>query len=167
MSAVGTGAILVGYDQTDTWGSLQRRPILSIFLIHFGTPVLARESATFPVDAGDVSPWRFPASMICRPDPVDFAYDLAYFVAIQTAGTGNNDTALPAALDKWPEDPREDNGFKRRTALHETIQAVVTKQPRMRLQLVRFEPDPLLGPDCVDTLGELGFEVEVFARDAG
>lgn len=105
--------------------------------------------------------------MICRPDPVDFAYDLAYFIAIQTAGTGEDDTALPEALDKWPEDPREDNGFKRRTALHETIQTVVMKQPRMRLELVRFEPDPLRGPNCSHTLGELGFEVEVFARVEG
>ena len=165
MSGEATGAIMVGYDRRDTWGALQRRPSFTIYLIHFGTPVLARESATLDAEAEVQNPWRFPASMICRPDPVDFAYDLAYFIAAQTA-VSRDDPKLATDLTDWPEDPRDQNGFERREALHDAVSATVATQPRVRLQVVRFDGEHLLGSACVNTLRKIGYQVEVFEGPA-
>ena len=42
----------VGPDRTDTWGSFQRWPVTTFYLIHYGAPVLATEAGTKDDDSG-------------------------------------------------------------------------------------------------------------------
>jgi hypothetical protein len=99
-----------------------------------------------------------------RPDPSDFAYDLALLIHVQEQALLGS-SALSGELTDWPVDPRDDDnrGFERRTALHDAV-ATVSKAKNFKLQLVAFEDDPLLGPECVSTLVDLGFSVERYDR---
>lgn len=183
-----TGAILVGYDNTDRWGSIERRPTFTLYKIEYGAPVLADETATFQNE------WGAPHSMILRADPADVAYDIAYMVLdhLVPADPHIETTWPPKSLEDWPNDPRTHNGrgFALRTRLHPAIEAEVKATPRIRLQVVEFHrlsplqeaiaaeiaASPDIRPGLV-TFGEafgtstpavlrrLGFAVETYTRD--
>lgn len=158
MSAECSGVLLWGFDGRDTWGSVQRRPLQTLHLIHFGAPVLADEEAVNSTDVG----WSFPHSIIVRPDPADFAYDAAYMVLYRAHTLEPDAFVWPDALADWHNDPRNDEKSDRRSRGHGIIHEVARQAPRVRLQVVQFDLDAMLGPGSVKVWADLGFAVEQY-----
>lgn len=139
MSAEATTAIVVSNVHTGPWGDRRLRPLATFYLIHYGAPVLATEAATLGDD------WEN-GSIILRPDPADAALDIAYL-----CGRVRGSSSWPAdALDSWPTDPRNGDGFGVRSRLDPVV-ASAGEWNLVHLTIVVFERDPLVG-DAAETV---------------
>lgn len=147
MSAEATTAIVVSNVHSGPWGDRRLRPVATFYLIHYGAPVLATEAATLGDDWGN-------GSIILRPDPASAALDIAYL-----CGRVRGSSSWPAdALDSWPPDPRDGDGFTVRSRLDPVV-ANAEGWDLVHLTIVVFERDPLVGDTAESVWRSLGIGV--------
>jgi hypothetical protein len=155
MSAEISSVVLLGFNGTDSWGSIQRRPSRALYIIHYGAPMICDEAHTF--EGAEVSEH----CMLLRWDDSGFAHDVAYFALKSSPFFIENPDKADRLPDNsfWTHDPRDDaEDF--RSQHHDAIAELMT-EANLRLQVVRFSHMDF-ADERVELLANMGCAVDVF-----